>query len=391
MTTDHCEACWNWDPLAHTRTSDEAVARPLDVILSGTVFYDLVFSGLARVPNLGEELWSEGLGSSPGGIANLATATARLGLRTGLAAGFGDDAMADWMWDVLEDQEGIDLSASTRFTDFHSPVTVAISTDEDRAMVTHGHVLPESLDAAILAAPPARAALVDLAGESHWWEELARRGTRVWADIGFDPTDTWDEHDLDPLRHCYAFTPNAVEAMRYTRTDSPSAAVRVLADRVGLAIVTDGHRGVYAIDQHTGEEAFCPALSVPAVDPTGAGDVFAAASVLGDLAGWPLMQRLRFASLCSAIAVQQYGGALAAPGWVDITNWWRTLRDAAHGGDLEARYIADAFEFLEDLVPRHEARTVHRASATFHTHHRMAPSGEAEEGMTTERIHVDRD
>ncbi|CAM4056503.1 carbohydrate kinase family protein [Helcobacillus massiliensis] len=383
-----CDTCWNWDPLASTRSADD---RPLDVILSGTVFYDLVFSGLSRMPNPGEELWSEGLGSSPGGIANLATAAARLGLRTGLAAGFGDDAMADWMWDVLADQEGIDLSASKRFADFHSPITVAISTDDDRAMVTHGHHLPESLDTQILAAPSAKAALVDLAGEHHWWEQLAARGTKVWADIGFDSTGAWDVKDLDPLEHCYAFTPNSVEAMAYTRTESPSAAARALSEKVGLAIVTDGARGVYAIDGHTGEEAYCPALSVPAVDPTGAGDVFAAASVLGDLAGWPLMQRLRFASLCSAIAVQQHGGALAAPGWADLTDWWRTLAESSADGDLEAAYVAEKFAFLDGLVPRHETRAVHRAEATFRTHHQVSPSGANEDSMPTERIRVDRD
>ena len=362
--SSRCEACWNWDPLSRTRSEEHP---PLDVILSGTVFFDLVFSGLGRVPEPGEELWSEGLGSSPGGIANLATATARLGLRTGLAAGFGDDAMADWMWSVLTEQEQIDLSPSRRFENFHSPVTVAISTPEDRAMVTHGHTLPAPIEQSILEAPAARAALVDLAGESSWWETLAGRGTRVWADIGFDATGRWDEHDLEPLRHCYAFTPNAVEAMGYTRTDSPSKAVRKLADRVGLAIVTDGSRGVYAIDQHAGEEAYCPALTVRAVDTTGAGDVFAAASVLGSLAGWPLEQRLRFASLCSAIAVQRYGGALAAPGWADLTDWWRRTHEAADAGDLEARYRAEQFGFLADLVPTHETRTVHCAPATFRT------------------------
>src|SRR5699024_11223890 len=84
--------CQDWDPLAAQRTADDP---PLDVLLSGTVFFDIVFTGMDRLPQPGEELWSKGMGSSPGGIANLATAAARLGLRTGLVAGFGDDAYAD--------------------------------------------------------------------------------------------------------------------------------------------------------------------------------------------------------------------------------------------------------------------------------------------------------
>lgn len=383
---ERCATCWEWDPLAHMRADGDP---ELDVLLSGTVFFDLIFSGLPRLPEPGEELWSEGLGSSPGGIANLATATARLGLRTGLVAGFGDDAMADWMWDTLSRRERINLESSRRFKNFHSPITVAVSTHGDRAMVTHGHVLPEPLDSAIASAPRARAALVDLAGETSWWRTLARRGTKIWADVGFDPTEKWDPADLDPLEHCYAFTPNSVEAMKYTRVDTPSKAVRALSDRVGLAIVTDGANGVYAIDQYTGEEAFCPALTVPAVDPTGAGDVFGAASVIGAIAGWPLMQRLRFASLCSAIAVQRYGGALAAPTWGDIALWWRTLCDKVTEGDLESRYVRDHYAFLEDLVPTHEVRHVAHAEATFHAIHAPVLGEHDSEAGRTPLIKVD--
>ena len=132
----------DWDPLAAQRTPEDP---PLDVLLSGTVFFDIVFTGIERLPRPGEELWSKGMGSSPGGIANLATAAARLGLRTGLVAGFGDDAYADWMWHTMESEEGIDLSASRRFTDFHSSLTVSIAAQGDRAMTTHGHDLPEPL------------------------------------------------------------------------------------------------------------------------------------------------------------------------------------------------------------------------------------------------------
>jgi sugar/nucleoside kinase (ribokinase family) len=354
--------CEDWDPLAALRTPADP---PLDVLLSGTVFFDIVFTGIDRLPQPGEELWSRGMGSSPGGIANLATAAARLGLRTGLVAGFGDDAYGDWMWQTLADEEGIDLSASRQFHDFHSALTASIAAHGDRAMVTHGHDLPEPLSSLIARAPAARAAGVDLPGATSWWAELARGGALIFADIGFDATGRWDPADLAPLTHCHAFTPNAVEATAYTRTDSPGKAVRALAEKVPLAVVTDGVDGAYAIDSSTGEEAFCPAVPVHAIDTTGAGDVFAAGLVLGTLAQWPLEQRLRFASLCSALAVQQFGGSLAAPGWGDITDWWRHLSDGAAGGDLRAAYTRGGYEFLDDVVPDHPVLGRRRAQGTF--------------------------
>ncbi|MEL4358111.1 MULTISPECIES: carbohydrate kinase family protein [unclassified Luteococcus] len=352
----------HWDPLADQRTPQDP---PLDVLLSGTVFYDLIFTGIERMPRPGEEIWTQGMGSCPGGIANLAVASARLGMRTGLVAGFGDDAYAQWLWHTLADQEHIDLSASTRFRNFHTAITVSVSVDGDRAMITHGHDLPTGLVQPILAAPAARAAVLDLAGDGGWCSALAARGTRIFADIGFDETDRWDPGDLAPLANCHAFTPNAVEAMQYTRTDSPDRAVRALAELVPLAIVTDGVSGSYAIDQSTGEEAYCPAVPVKATDPTGAGDVFAAASVLGVLAGWPLEHRLRFASLCSALAVQQFGGSLAAPGWGDLADWWHTVTGRADDGDLRSAYIRDQYGFLGDIIPNCPVQGVRRAQATF--------------------------
>ncbi len=356
------EGCRPWDPLAASRGPDDP---PLDVIMSGTVFFDLIFTGLPKQPGPGEEVHSAGMGSCPGGIANLATAAARLGLRTGLVAGFGDDTYADWMWETLARQEGIDLGSSRRFEGFHSAVTVSISSNDDRSMITHAHQLPASLVDAIRGAPRARAAVVDLAGETSWWPDLAATGTRIFADVGYDETGRWDAADLAPLRDCHAFAPNSVEAMNYTRTDTPERAVRALAELVPLAIVTDGARGSHAIDQDTGEEAFCPSIPVRASDLTGAGDVFAAASILGDLAGWPLQHRLQFAALCAGLAVQEFGGSLAAPGWGDIADWWNAVVRAADSGDLRALGLRQGYAFLAELIPRHPVHVVRRARATF--------------------------
>ncbi|MFT3887400.1 MAG: PfkB family carbohydrate kinase [Arachnia sp.] len=359
---ERCPTCWVWDPLAATRTPDDP---PLDVLTTGPLFFDLIFTGLPRLPEPGEELLSEGMGSCPGGIANLATATARLGLRTGLAAGFGDDAYADWMWDVLSHDEHIDLTASRRFEGFHSAITVSMAIKGDRGMVTHAHPLPESMSRALLDAPASRAAAIDLKAVGPWWRTLKERGTLLFADVGFDETGAWDKADLAPLQHCHAFTPNAVEAMRYTRTDRPGDAVRKLADLVPLAVVTDGVGGAFAIDGSTGEEAYCPAVAVDAIDPTGAGDVFAAAMVLGTLATWSLDVRLRFAALASSLAVRQFGGSLAAPGWGDIADWWRDIAGRSAAGDLRAAYIARDYGFLADLIPRHAVHGVRRAEGTF--------------------------
>lgn len=339
----------------------------LDLFLAGSLFFDIVFTGLPAEPKPGTEVWAEGMGSLPGGVANLAVAAARLGLRTGLAAGFGDDAYGNWAWSLLEGQEHIDLSRSRIFPGWHSAVTVSLATQGDRSMITHGHPIPVSQLELIGTPPPARAWAIDLAppgDDEPWWIQSGSVSAKVFADVGWDPTGKWDPADLAHLDRCHAFLPNHVEAMAYTRTDSPEAALGTLAGRVPFAVVTKGRDGAIATDATTGETASVPALVVDSVDPTGAGDVFAAAIVAGTLHGWPLEQRLLFAALCSSLAVQHFGGSLASPGWGDIADWWEAARRESDRNEFAA-LIAARYGFLDDLLPLVSRDAVRRAEATF--------------------------
>lgn len=355
-----------FDPLSGLRTDD---APPFDLFLQGMVFLDIIFTGLESMPTGGREVWAEGMGSCPGGIANLAVAASRLGLRTSLGAAFSEDDYGEFCWRTLR-QERVDLSASKRYPGWHSPVTVSIATEGDRNMVTHGHEEPECPSAMIGRPPRARAVLIDLSAHHPedslgltWADQAYEDGALIFADVGWDPSGRWDPALLDTLGRCHAFMPNAAEAMAYTRSDTPQEALYALADRVPLAVVTNGPQGALAFDATTGEEVSVPALKVPAIDPTGAGDVFGAAVTLGTLAGWPLANRLAFAALCSSLAVQQVGGSLAAPGWGDIADWWHAVRDKPTAGAYHTA-VRRRYAFLDDLVPDKPCGVVHRAQAT---------------------------
>ncbi|HET7397205.1 MAG TPA: carbohydrate kinase family protein [Intrasporangium sp.] len=356
-----------FDPLASRRGPG---TPPFDVFVWGTVYLDIIFAGLTTPPAPGTEVWAEGMASCPGGIANLAVAAQRLGLRTSLAAAFSDDDYGDFCWRTLEEQEGIDLSRSQRFPDWHSPVTVSMSVNRDRSMVSHGHPAPVDATELIGIPPCSRAVLVDLAeasthgGSAPTWVDLAReQGALVFAGVGWDPGERWAEEVLARLDHCHAFLPNAVEAMAYTGTSTAQEALYALADRVPVAIVTQGSDGAIGIDSTTGEEAAVPSLRVPPLDPTGAGDVFGAAILVGTLAGWPLVDRMTFASLCSALAIQQFGGSLAAPGWGDVLDWWHVVR-AAGRDDAYHRSLRRRFAFLDDIAPTVPPGVRRRATAT---------------------------
>lgn len=338
------------DPLKSARRAGDPSC---DVYLTGTVFLDIIFTGLDSAPVRGTESWARGMGSSPGGVANMATALARLGLHTSLAAAFGDDHYGEYCWDALEGGEGIDLTSSRTVPGWHTPVTVSMAYEGERTMVSHGHEPPPDADApdggAPRCPPRARAAVASLTPgtSAPWIARAARSGTRIFADVGWDDTGRWDLAALPDLRHCEAFLPNAEEAMRYTRTSCPREAARALTAYVPLAVVTLGAEGAYAVDRRTGETAEVPAIEVEALDPTGAGDVFVAGFVTGTLADWPLADRLAFAGLTAALSVQEFGGSLSAPGWAEVGGWWRRVTEF----DEQDPKALRRYSFLETLLP----------------------------------------
>lgn len=356
-----------FDPLASLRGSD---APAIDVFVQGTVFFDLVFNGLPELPRAGTEVWADEMTSCPGGVANLAVAASRLGLATSLGAAFGDDPYSDLCWRSLCEQDHIDLSRSRRYPDWRLPVTVSLSIDGDRRMISCGGLPPQSSSDMIGTLPPVRSITVDLDAdrplgvghpERRWVDQAAASGALVFADVGWDPTQEWSASLLDQLVRCHAFIPNAVEAMGYTRTSTARDALHAIADLVPLAVVTNGGDGALGIDSTTGEEVTVQALPVPVVDPTGAGDVFSVAMLVGSLAGWPLRHRMEFASLCSSLTVQRLGGSRGAPDWAEIAAWWQHTRARAGHGSTDGD-LARRFAFLDDLLPTADAEGTPRSS-----------------------------
>lgn len=99
---------------------------PSRVHVIGPVCLDLVFSGLSGAPRPGTEVRAAYLGISPGGVANVAVALARLGLDVALSAVFADDAFGRYLWSSLLD-EGVELTYSVRVAGWNTPVTSSVA------------------------------------------------------------------------------------------------------------------------------------------------------------------------------------------------------------------------------------------------------------------------
>jgi sugar/nucleoside kinase (ribokinase family) len=314
-----------------TDTSATATTPQLDLLFAGSVFCDLVFAGVP-MPEPGAEVYADAFKLTPGGVANRAVAGARMGARTALLSQLGDDPLGRHLVEVLSAEPDLDLTWLTRKPGFQSPVTVSLTGRHEREFITYQE------EADPMEWPVGRPAV----GATHvsmqrdlpdWVARLRGEGTVVFGGVGWDSSGLWSRAVLRRLDQIDVFVPNDLEAMRYTQTEDPHDAARELGRYVELAIVTRGSRGVIAFERSTGRLVEVPAVSVRAIDPTGAGDVFVASFMASTGLDWPLEQRLQLAGLCAALSVRTLGGASSAPGPGDIS---RFLAAESPPGDWSA-------------------------------------------------------
>jgi sugar/nucleoside kinase (ribokinase family) len=338
-------------------------AAEFDVFVAGPVFMDIVFAGLDHAPELGTESWARSMGSCPGGSANIAVALSRLGLNTSLATAFGDDAYGDFCRESLELGEDIDLSRSVRMTGKHTPLTVSLAYDGDRTMVSHGHLNEHPGIGGDV--PCATAAFTSIGADAHseWLAEAKAKGARIVVNSGWQPDGVWDLDRLKDLALADVFIVNTPEALAWTRTSTVADAALALAERVPMPVITRGGGGALAVDRDARSDddriVEVGGIAVDPVDPTGAGDVFAAGIIAGLVWSLGVERSLNLATVAAGLSVEDIGGSFSAPSLERMARWFR--ESAAHeDAAFHARY-----GFLTELHTAWEhARRPRRAVPT---------------------------
>jgi 5-dehydro-2-deoxygluconokinase len=291
-------------------------------------------------------------GGSP---TNICVAASRLGLKTAMITGVGEDYIGGFLLEFLR-AEGIDTS-HIAFKPGYSTNTVLVALQPPTGMEFVAlHHMNADLELTIddlMAAPLNNTAMLLFTGmcllkdpsrsATQFAAEFARSaGARVLIDLDYR-APMWPDPRVYgitmrlalPLVDVAIGTEEEVRAA--AGTDSlESAAVRVLAGVREALVIKRGARGssVYLKD---GQIIDSPAFPIEVVNFLGAGDAFAGGLITALRQGQPWADAVRFANACGAILASRLGTANVMPRAGEVQAFIDQQRDLAPrskaGGD----------------------------------------------------------
>ena len=252
---------------------------------------DVIYSGIHRLPGLGEEIATTQLDLALGGgpVASLVTA-GRLGAEIRLATCLGHDRFSEIARDLLEQECVPYQSFHTILHAGNSPVNVTSVMSlrgSDRSFLSYFPDTEFYTDPSeeVFEFLKQGTYCIASAPNADLFRRLRAAGCRVAYDVGWSD-DLCVEALADVLSSVYLFAPNEKEALKLTGADDPRRALLRLAEYVEQPIVKLGKDG--AIFLRDGEIVHCPAFRFQAIDTTGAGDAFLGGVVYGLAQGWDM-------------------------------------------------------------------------------------------------------
>ena len=300
--------------------------QPYDVLAigrSGVDVYPLQTGvGLEDVQTFGKFLG--------GSAANVAVAAARLGHRSALISGVGDDPFGRYVRTELA-RLGVDNRFVATHAEFPTPVTFCEIFPPDnfplyfyrKPSAPDLQIRPGEIDAdAVGSARLYWSTVTGLSEEpsrsAHFaaWQARERRPLTV-LDLDYRPM-FWaspaaaTEQVRKALAHVTVAVGNREECEIAVGESNPHKAADALLDLgVELAIVKQGPRGVLGKTRRS--SVTVPPNEVDVVNGLGAGDAFGGSLCHGLLNGWPLEKTLRYANAAGAIVAGRLECSTAMP------------------------------------------------------------------------------
>jgi len=289
-------------------------ARKGKVLCAGRTYCDLVFTGVPKIPQPGEEIYANHLEIHAGGGAFITAAylTAQ-GVDAALCSVLPTGPLGQEVMRQL-DHTAIDLFHCETAPDTAEPqVTVAISLSDDRSFLTNrsGPSVPSGIGKALEDPDLVHlhiAELATLADNPDLAQMAQARGVSVSLDCSWDEALFSNRATRHMLNGIDIFLPNEKEIRALLGLGQPLAdAAAEILDLAPLVAVKQGKSGATLFSR---EEVFSlPAAGAEQVDATGAGDAFNAGFIACWLRGRSLHDCLEAGNKLGRLAVQSAGGA----------------------------------------------------------------------------------
>jgi 5-dehydro-2-deoxygluconokinase len=333
-----------------TRKTSE---RPLDLLTIGRSSIDLYSADIGQPFEL-ISAFNAFVGGCP---LNIATGSARLGLKTAILTGLGNDKVGDFIQHFLEGEnigmEWVPRIAGTRtsavllgieppdrfplvyYRDNCADIALdldhveAIPFSQIRAAVFSGTAFSKdpSRTAMLLALEKCKEAnvitLLDIDFRSDQWPDPRAFGIVLRSVLPMFAYVLGTEEELLAtflsdraqleIKHQQISAPEI-------RGDIANAIQRVLASGVQTLVVKRGKEGA-SIFENGKEEVRVPGFPVEVVNVLGAGDAFCAGFSFGLLSEWPLYKSVRMANACGAMIVGREGCANFMPAFQEVNKF----------------------------------------------------------------------
>ena len=286
-----------------------------DIVIPGHYFCDVIFTHMLDFPQLGAEIYSDGVKVVAGGGAlNTATGLRRLGVNVGWVGVLGTDFFSQYVKSYIQ-QEKLDTSLVQELGTPLERVTVALSYPNDRAFITYAQKPPDIIALVKTALEQATFKHLHFPNLTIHEEmpELLKRCKSKGIRVSMDCQHREETLELPLVRAILSqvdiFMPNAVEARRITGENDLSAALARLAQITTGVVVKNGADGAMA---HFGTMGFhSSAFEVTPLDTTGAGDTFNAGFLAAYLQNLSIKTCLRWGNYCGAQSTLGYGASSA--------------------------------------------------------------------------------
>lgn len=295
---------------------------------AGATNVDLLYQGMERIPDVGEELYCKDFdlqlgGGLPATLINLGI----LGIETKIATELGTDIFSEFAKDKFL-QNGVEPTNLYEGDKIPLNITSAIILPKDRTFFTYGKGSIEADDNAkekfFQIAKGSKITMMQLGGFLDVYKKLHEGGTKLVLDTGWDDDMSFEKY-ADYLEIADYYTPNQKEAKKISNTSTPEGAAQALTKYFDNVVVKVDKDGCIGIDENG--SFFVPSIDeFKNVDSTGAGDAFLSGFMYGLFYDKPLKECVLLGNITGGKAVTKVGALSAYNTEQELLNYFEKYK-----------------------------------------------------------------